>query len=148
MSGIFSKLGGFLTGVRVWTINILALIILIYLVAAVVMLVGASSAITYLLVKENVQPTVIASPDMIFEQASFGNRYYLGPGFQDARSRLQSQLDDELAKLAPEPRSEVRGARRRRHTRARWGAGRSQPRPRPSRCSRRRGSPRPSPDRR
>ncbi len=39
MSGFFSKLGGFLTGLRVWTINILTLIILVYLVGIVVVLV-------------------------------------------------------------------------------------------------------------
>lgn len=39
MSGFFSKLGGFLTGVRVWTINILTLIILVYIIGVIVVLV-------------------------------------------------------------------------------------------------------------
>ncbi len=75
--------------------------------AAVVLLVGGSSGLTYLAMKDSAKPMeVVVTPDLVFEQTSFA-RYDLGPGFQDARSRLQSQLDDELAKLAPEPRSEV-----------------------------------------
>ena len=75
--------------------------------AAVVLLVGGSSGITYLAMKDSVAPVQVAvTPDLVFEQASFA-RYDLGPGFQDARSRLRSQLDDELARLSPEARSEV-----------------------------------------
>ena len=75
--------------------------------AAVVLLVGASSTITYVLTKENAPATVIASPDMIFEQASFGNRYKLGPGFQDARNGLVSELDVELIKVSPESKADI-----------------------------------------
>ena len=75
--------------------------------AAVVLLVGGSSGLTYLAMKNSAGPVeVVVTPNLVFEQASFA-RYELGPGFQDARSRLQSQLDNELAKLAPESRSEV-----------------------------------------
>ncbi len=75
--------------------------------AAVVLLVGSSSGLTYLAMKDSAEPqAVVVTPDLVFEQASFA-RYDLGPGFQDARSRLQSQLDNELSKLAPESRSEV-----------------------------------------
>ena len=75
--------------------------------AAVVLLVGGSSGLTYLAMKDSAGPQeVVVTPDLVFEQTSFA-RYDLGPGFQDARSRLQSQLDDELAKLAPESRFEV-----------------------------------------
>jgi len=75
--------------------------------AAVVLLVGASSAVTYMTMKDNISPTVIASPDMIFEQASFGNRYYLGPGFQDARNTLVADLEVELERLSTETREDI-----------------------------------------
>ncbi len=75
--------------------------------AAVVLLVGASSGLTYLAMKDAAGPVQVAvTPDLLFEQTSFA-RYELGPGFQDARSRLRSQLDDELARLSPEARTEV-----------------------------------------
>jgi len=75
--------------------------------AAVVLLVGASSAVTYMTMKDTISPTVIASPDMIFEQASFGNRYYLGPGFQDARNTLVADLEVELERLSPDTRKDI-----------------------------------------
>ncbi len=75
--------------------------------AAVVLLVGASSAVTYMTMKDNQSAPMIASPDMIFEQASFGNRYNLGPGFQDARNALAADLDVELERLSAESREDV-----------------------------------------
>ena len=75
--------------------------------AAVVLLVGASSAVTYMTMKDNGPTTVIASPNMVFEQASFANRYSLGPGFQDARNTLVSGLDVELDRLSPESRQNI-----------------------------------------
>ena len=70
--------------------------------AAVVLLVGTSSVVTYVATKNDNPVAVIASPDMIFEQASFGNRYSLGPGFQDARNGLIADLQAELLRLSPE----------------------------------------------
>lgn len=75
--------------------------------AAVVLLVGASSGVTYLMMKENTQSPVVATPDMIFERASFGNRYNLGPGFQDARNLLIADLEVELERLSPESRATI-----------------------------------------
>lgn len=76
--------------------------------AAVVLLIGASSAVTYVTVKgPTPAPVVVASTDMIFEQTSFGNRYNLGPGFQDARNALASDLELELERLSPESRADV-----------------------------------------
>lgn len=75
--------------------------------AAVVLLVGASSAVTYMTMKDSASTPVIASPDMIFEQASFGNRYNLGPGFQDARNALVADLEVELERLPPEAREDI-----------------------------------------
>lgn len=75
--------------------------------AAVVLLIGASSAVTYMMMKDSGPTHVIASPDMIFEQASFGNRYSLGSGFQDARNVLVAELDYELQRLSPESRQDI-----------------------------------------
>lgn len=75
--------------------------------AAVVLLVGASSAITYISVKGQQQPVTTVTPALMFEQTSFGGRYNLGPDFQDARDELAAQLEDELARLSPESRAEV-----------------------------------------
>lgn len=75
--------------------------------AAVVLLVGASSAVTYMAMKESGPTHVIASPDMIFEQAAFGNRYSLGPGFQDARNALVAELEVELKRLPPESKETI-----------------------------------------
>lgn len=72
--------------------------------AAVVLLVGASSGVTYMMMKGNSPGAIVASPDMVFEQASFGNRYQLGPGFQDARNLLVTDLEVELERLSPESR--------------------------------------------
>jgi len=74
--------------------------------AAIVLLVGASSAVTYVTVKGQ-QPVTQVTPALLFEQTSFGGRYNLGPDFQDARAGLAAQLDVELARLSPESRAEV-----------------------------------------
>jgi hypothetical protein len=75
--------------------------------AAVVLLVGASSAITYVSVKGDATPAISVSPDLVFEQAAFGRNYHLGPGFQDARRSLRAQLDTELARLSPEAQADI-----------------------------------------
>lgn len=75
--------------------------------AAVVLLVGASSTITYITVKDQQRPVTQVTPQLMFEQTSFGSRYNLGVDFQDARDELVAQLDDELAKLSPQSRDEV-----------------------------------------
>lgn len=75
--------------------------------AAVLLLIGASSAITFVAVKGSVQPVVQVTPDLVFEQASFGNRYSLGPGFQDARNALVAEFEVEIERLSPETRAEI-----------------------------------------
>lgn len=75
--------------------------------AAVVLLIGASSAITYVAVKDDNRPSLTIQPELVFEQASFGGNYNLGPGFQDARNSLRAELDVELARLSPEARSDI-----------------------------------------
>jgi hypothetical protein len=74
--------------------------------AAVVLLVAASSSITYLVVTDQQQPVTRVAPELLFEQTAFGG-YNLGPGFQDARSELASELDVELKRLSPESRAEI-----------------------------------------
>lgn len=76
--------------------------------AAVVMLVAASSGITYMVAKDSAPgPVQIYTPDMIFEQASFGNRYTLGPDFHDARNGLVAELNVELARLSPASKKDI-----------------------------------------
>lgn len=75
--------------------------------AAIVLLIGTSSGVTYMAMKDNVQGPVIASPDMVFTQTSFGTRYNLGPGFQDARSSLVAELEAEMQKISPEAKADI-----------------------------------------
>jgi hypothetical protein len=75
--------------------------------AAVVLLVGASSAVTYIATKDNSGPVVSVAPELVFEQAAFGGNYHLGPGFQDARNSLRDDLDIELARLSDAAREDV-----------------------------------------
>ena len=75
--------------------------------AAIVLLIGASSGVTYLAMKDQQQPVAQITPDLLFEQTAFGNRYNLGPGFQDARDGLVADLEAELERLSPGERAEV-----------------------------------------
>ncbi len=75
--------------------------------AAVLLLVGASSLVTYLVVEDGEQPVVAVAPELVFEQASFGNRYSLGPSFQDARNALVAEFEAEIERLSPETRAEI-----------------------------------------
>lgn len=79
--------------------------------AAVVLLVAGSSGLTYLAVSDDDDAVTVAGPQVAMplnaEVASFGDRYSLGPGFQDARRGLKDQLDQELARLSPEARAEI-----------------------------------------
>jgi hypothetical protein len=85
--------------------------------AAVLLLVGGSSGVTYLAMTENMNPDLPVlpvanspSPVLRFEpvSASFGGLYHLGPDYQDARRGLSATVDDELSRLTPEERDEVR----------------------------------------
>ena len=75
--------------------------------AAVILLVGASSSVTYLAVKDTSGPTVSVSPELVFERAAFGGDYHLGPGFQAARNNLRAQLDVELERLSPKAQQDI-----------------------------------------
>jgi len=75
--------------------------------AAVVLLVGASSTITYMAIKDDVRIVEVVPAGLVFEQASFGGRYTLGLEYQEAHRDLQAQLDVELARLSPKAREDV-----------------------------------------
>ena len=79
--------------------------------AAVVLLVGGSSGITYLAVQDGRDPatTIVGTTTLIFEpiSGSFGSQYNLGPDYQDARRNLAASYDDKLENLEPETRADV-----------------------------------------
>ena len=76
--------------------------------AAVLVLVGGSSFLTYQLTKTD--PVIVEVPvsaDYIVEPAAFGANFELGNGYRLARSNLQARMDMEMAKLSPEARANV-----------------------------------------
>ena len=79
--------------------------------AAVLLLIGGSSGLTYLALTDNgdVMTPVAGAPTLVFESASgsFGSQYNLGPDYLDAQRDLAGKLDDELAHLTPEVREAV-----------------------------------------
>ncbi|MCH7852709.1 MAG: hypothetical protein IIB76_00055 [Proteobacteria bacterium] len=80
--------------------------------AAVLVLVGGSSGLTYFAVTDDDRAAVddvVQTPELIFRpvSGSFGSRYMLGPGYQDAHSVLASQLDLEMQRLSTEARQDV-----------------------------------------
>lgn len=75
--------------------------------AAVVLLVGGSSGLTYMVVKDGQQVAANVPANLVFEQASFGGRYVLGVEYQEAHRDLSAQLDQELARLSPDARDDV-----------------------------------------
>ena len=79
--------------------------------AAVLLLVGGSSGVTYLAMTggaETVSP-VAEGPTLIFESASasFGSMYHLGPDYQDARRSLAVKVNEEMNRLSAEERADV-----------------------------------------
>lgn len=79
--------------------------------AAVLLLVGGSSGLTYLAVKDGTHLTtpVAGEPTLVFESVSgsFGSQYNLGPAYLDAQRELAGRLDDEMVNLTPEVRQAV-----------------------------------------
>lgn len=76
--------------------------------AAVVLLVGASSGITYLAMKpgSDVSP-VATNGGLTVETASWGGGYPMSNEYTLARESLKAQLDVELERLSPEARADV-----------------------------------------
>ena len=81
--------------------------------AAVLLLVGGSSGVTYLAVTEDAStvPPVLngAGPILRFEpvSGSFGSMYNLGLDYQDARRGLSAKVDVKLSRLTAEEREVV-----------------------------------------
>jgi hypothetical protein len=78
----------------------------------VLLLAGGSSGVTWLAMKQDLPP-ISAEPSaeaLQFQSVAgnFGSQYHLGPDFLDARNDLAARLDDELERLSPETRAEVR----------------------------------------
>jgi hypothetical protein len=73
--------------------------------AAIVLLVGASSGVTYLAVKEEPQLIQVATQDLHFEQVAFGADYTLGSIYRRAQGNYQAQLERELDRLSPQARA-------------------------------------------
>jgi len=76
--------------------------------AAVVLLIGASSGLTYLAMKDG-KPVVIErpTPEYTFERAAFGSNYTLGSDYLETRADLLTRFERELERLSPEQRQDV-----------------------------------------
>jgi hypothetical protein len=80
--------------------------------AAVVLLVGGSSGLTYIAMSGDnaaLAPMADNTQNLVFEpvSGSFGSQYNLGPDYLDAKRDLQAKLDEELQRLTPEARDAV-----------------------------------------
>lgn len=80
--------------------------------AAVLLLVGGSSGITYMAMSggnDPVSPVVAGETQLAFEpvSGSFGSQYHLGPEYLDAKRELEANLQEELDDLSTETRQEV-----------------------------------------
>jgi len=79
--------------------------------AAVLLMIGASSGLTYLAVKDGSSPVspVATGVERVFEpvSGSFGSRYTLVPDFLEERNALAERLEGEMEKLSPESRAVV-----------------------------------------
>ena len=77
--------------------------------AAIVLLIGASSGITYLAVKDDgssVVPEATMS-GLAVTRAAFGSDHNLSSDYEDARAELFENLEDGLDRLSPEERQDV-----------------------------------------
>ena len=80
--------------------------------AAVLLLVGASSMVTYQYVKYDQagEPQVVVQPvptNLTFERAAFGGEHTLQSVYRRAAGNVESNLDRELENLSPEAREDV-----------------------------------------
>ena len=75
--------------------------------AAVILLIGASSGITYFTMKE--EPVVVQryGPELQFERAAFGTEQTLGSVYRSAQGDYQKDLNKELERLSPEVRADI-----------------------------------------
>ena len=75
--------------------------------AAVVLLVGASSMVTYYVVSDDPQIVEVMRPALNAELAAFGGRTMLGEKYRITHGEVSSQLHRELERLSPEARADV-----------------------------------------
>jgi len=75
--------------------------------AAVVLLVGASSGVTYLSVKNDPVQPMFVMPELQFERTAFGAEHTLGSVYRSAEGGYQTTLDNELDRLSDIDRAEV-----------------------------------------
>lgn len=75
--------------------------------AAVVLLVGASSMVTYYVVSDDPQIVEVVRPALNAEPAAFGGRTTLGEKYRITHGEVSSQLHRELERLSPEARADV-----------------------------------------
>ncbi len=75
--------------------------------AAVVLLVGASSMVTYFVVKDDQQLVEVVGPTLQTGPIAFGGRQSLGQEYRLAHGTVAAGLERELERLAPETRADV-----------------------------------------
>lgn len=80
--------------------------------AAVLLLVGASSMVTYQYLEYNQagEPQVVVRPvptNLTFDRAAFGGEHTLQSVYRRAAGNVESNLDRELENLSPEAREDV-----------------------------------------
>lgn len=76
--------------------------------AAVLLLVGASSALTYLAVKDEPQIVQVSAPTtLVFETTAFGSGGSFDAVYEQAEGEFAARLGEELARLSPEARNDV-----------------------------------------
>lgn len=81
--------------------------------AAVILLVGGSSGLTYLAMSGDAEPGMGSGADAVVSlrvepvTANFGSRYHLGPDYVDARRLVANSFDERLDDLSPEAREVV-----------------------------------------
>ncbi len=76
--------------------------------AAVVLLVGASSGLTYLAVKDDASVVIPReTPEYTFARAAFGSSYSLGSDYLESRADLLARFERELERLSPGERQDV-----------------------------------------
>lgn len=80
--------------------------------AAVILLVGGSSGVTYLTMSssdDSISPVANGGQALVFEpvSGSFGSQYHLGPDYVDAKRGLEENLSEQLDRLPEETREAV-----------------------------------------
>ena len=77
--------------------------------AAVVLLVGASSGITYMAMKDDGSMIVpeVTMTGLEVSRTAFGSNHTLSSDYEDARAELFAKLEEELGRLSPDERQDV-----------------------------------------